>query len=281
MKRQDKSIMSNMRSSGIASVRLLPALLGILCLLPVMMSGCADDRREEEEVIVYAAASLRDVMQELSGPFRESGVKVVFNFAGSNVLAQQIEAAPAADVFLSADEQWMDHLQEAGRIVPESRRIFASNRLVIVAHRDSRLHLQDPAQLADLDFRHLSLADPEAVPAGRYARQYLRSLVRGEALWELLKARVAPAPDVRAALALVEADPEIVGIVYRTDAACSKRVKVLYQVPEEKGPDIRYSAALVKNAPHRRQGERFLEFLSGPQARRILQSAGFGFGAAE
>ncbi|HSR52533.1 MAG TPA: molybdate ABC transporter substrate-binding protein [Acidobacteriota bacterium] len=231
-------------------------------------------------MVVYAAASLRDVMQDLSSAFQKnSGTRVLFNFAGSNVLAQQIEASPEADVFLSANEQWMDFLQEAGRIETETRRIFASNRLVIIAHRDSPLQLDDPAQLAELDFRYLSLADPEAVPAGRYARQYLQSI--DPQLWKRLESRVAPAPDVRAALALVEADPQILGIVYRTDSAASQRVKVLYQVPPERGPHIRYPAALIKNAPNPEQGKRFLEFLRSPEARGMLEAMGFGFGVAE
>lgn len=247
-----------------------------------LLSGCGAERQGDGEVVIFAAASLRDAMQSISAPFEEqSGVRTVFNFAGSNVLAQQIEAATAADVYLSANEQWMDYLEKAGRIEIDTRRTFASNSLVVIAHRSKPLQLDDPARLDELDFRFLSLADPEAVPAGRYARQYLQSLDANGELWNRLSQRVAPAPDVRAALAVVEADPEILGIVYSTDAAFSQEVKVIYQVPRQQGPDIRYSAALVRDAPHAEAGRRFLEFLAGPRAMRMLQAMGFGFAAAE
>ncbi|HSR68377.1 MAG TPA: molybdate ABC transporter substrate-binding protein [Acidobacteriota bacterium] len=265
--------------SGLTKSR---AWLLLLSLSSAPFAGCTGSGQEDEVVVVYAAASLRDVMHSLSEPFqRSSGTGTVFNFAGSNVLARQIDATPAADVYLSANEQWVDFLQERGRIVAETRRTFASNRLVIVAHRNSPFQLQEAARLADLDFRYLSLADPEAVPAGRYARQYLQSIEPDGRLWKRLQERVAPAPDVRAALALVEADPRILGIVYATDAASSQKVRVLYEVPRAKGPDIRYSAALVKGGPNPAQGRRFLEFLSGPEARRVLEEMGFGFGVAE
>lgn len=258
------------------------ALLCVLWAFAALLAGCGGPSRGDQEVVVFAAASLRDVLRDLSESFRqESGIRAVFNFAGSNVLAQQIEAAPAADVYLSANEQWMDYLREAGRIERDTRRNFASNRLVIIAHRDGLFQLKDPARLADLDFRYLSLADPEAVPAGRYARQYLQSIDADGQLWDRLKRRVAPAPDVRAALAVVEADPQLLGIVYRTDAATSRQVRVLYEVPAGEGPEIRYSAALVKDAPHPEEGKRFLAFLSGPEAMGVLREMGFGFGNGE
>ncbi|MEE8585203.1 MAG: molybdate ABC transporter substrate-binding protein [Acidobacteriota bacterium] len=244
----------------------------------ILLTGCAGERGEGE-VMVFAAASLREALQEISAPFQKSSsIRTVFNFAGSNVLARQIEAAPAADVFLSANKEWMDYLQELGRIEPGTRRTFASNRLAVIAHRNNPVQLNDPAQLADLDFRFLSLADPEAVPAGRYARQYLQGIDGSGQLWNRLSSRVAPAPDVRAAMALVEADPEILGIVYRTDAASSQRVRVLYEVPAKQGPEIRYSAALLRDGPNPEAGRRFLEFLAGKEAMEMLEALGFGFG---
>ena len=250
-----------------------------LCASVALLVGCTVDRRGEGEVVVFAAASLRDALQDLSAPFQKgSGIRTVFNLAGSNVLARQIEAAPAADVYLSANQEWMDYLQEAGRIEPGTRRTFASNRLVVIAQRDNPTQLNDPAQLADLDFRFLSLADPEAVPAGRYARQYLQGIDGSGQLWNRLSSRVAPAPDVRAALALVAADPDILGIVYRTDAASSQRVRVLYEVPANEGPVIRYSAALLRDGPNPEAGRRFLEFLSGEEAMGVLEALGFGLG---
>ncbi|HKJ88835.1 MAG TPA: molybdate ABC transporter substrate-binding protein, partial [Gammaproteobacteria bacterium] len=130
--------------------------------------------------------------------------------------------------------------------------------------------------LASLDYKFLSLANPDAVPAGRYAREWLQSISLGDStLWAAVKHRVAPGPDVRAALGLVEADPQIIGIVYRTDATISDRVKVLYSVPIDRGPPIRYAVALVANRPHTQASEQFLRFLGSLQAREIFTHAGF------
>ena len=228
-------------------------------------------------MLVFAAASLRDVMQDLKTPFESaSGLDVVYNFAGSNTLALQIEAAPAADVFLSADEAWMDRLAKGGRLVPGTRRSFLSNQLVVVANADSPLQLAAPADLATAPFRFLSLADPEAVPAGRYAKGFLERVeVDGGDLWSRVQARVAPAPDVRAALAMVAAQPDVVGIVYRTDAMTSPRVRVLFTVADELSPRISYAAAAIQGGPDPSGAVRFLDFLAGAEARAHFAARGF------
>lgn len=245
--------------------------IGTLLLL-LLVSACVRPSPESDrEILVFAAASLRDVMAELTAPLtEETGLVPVFNFAGSNVLALQIAASPAADVFLSADERWMDHLEQAGRLADGSRRVFLSNRLVVVAHLDSELALTDPAELAALEFRFLSLADPEAVPAGVYARGFLESA----GLWTVLRDRVVPAPDVRAALALVEARPDAIGIVYLTDAMASGEVRRLYEVPEALSPPIRYSAAAVRGA-YEGRAALFLDFLGSAAATAIFEKHGF------
>ncbi len=228
-------------------------------------------------VEVYAAASLREVALELGAAFgRRQGAAPVFNFAGSNTLAQQILAAPRADVFLSADAAWMTALVEAGRVDPATVRPFLGNRLVLVARRGSAVAAGDPWVLAGDGYRHLALADPGAVPAGRYARAYLEALEgEGGSLWRRVEARVVPALDVRAALALVESDPEILGIVYRTDAATSAGVRLLYEFPPRADHPVQYWSAVVRHGPGRSQGRRFVEFLESPEAVEIARRHGF------
>lgn len=227
-----------------------------------------------QAVRVFAAASLQDVAVDLGAAYeRRHGRPVAFNFAGSNVLAQQIRAAPRVDAFLSADEDWVRFVDEAGLAVPGSRRPFLGNRLVAVRHRDSDLRLDGPAQLAAADFRHLALADPGAVPAGRYARAYLESAAGG--LWEALAGRVVPALDVRAALALVASDPLILGIVYRTDVAASDRVRVLFEFTPRAELPIVYWAVAIRNAADPAAGPRLLDFLDQPEAREIARRHGF------
>lgn len=250
-------------------------------LVASVLTGCGGGEGEPEaeagELLVFAAASLRDALEATRGAFEEAeNAEITFSFAGSNVLAQQIEAAPRADVYFSASERWMDYVEERDLVDPGTRRTVLSNALVIVANARSPLTLDDPRALPELPFRFLSLGDPEAVPAGRYARQYLETLETAEgSVWSAVQDRVAPAPDVRAALGLVEAEPDVVGVVYRTDAAVSKQVRVLYEVPREEGPAISYSAAVLWGSGKKDLARRYLAHLQGPEASEELQRQGF------
>ena len=255
---------------------LLPCLL--LGLAGGMLGCGAEAHQNPDEVTVFAAASLRDALQELGATFEaETGVAVLFNFAGSHVLARQVVAASRADLYLSADERWMDSVAVAGRLVPGTRRTLLSNRLVVVAHPKSAYRIQTPCDLAALDFKYLALGDPEAVPAGRYARAWLAGCpCAGTALWDAVAPRVAPAPDVRSALSLALADPEFLAIVYKTDwRAFEARARLLYEVPVGEGPAIRYALAQVTAGPQPAAARRFLDFLASPVAAAVFEKHGF------
>lgn len=252
------------------------ALLAALALAAAACAPGGDAQPPEPEVVVFAAASLREALEELGPAFeRETGARVLFNFAGSNDLAQQIVAARGADLFLSASERWMDEVERAGRLVPGTRRDLLSGTLVVVAHARSPWKVDDPCDLAVRPFRHLALGDPEAVPAGTYARDWMRSVdCGGRPLWEAVRERVAPAPDVRAALGLVLADPQVVGVVYRTDwRAFRDRLRVLHEV--RGGPPVRYVLARVADGGHDEEAGRLHAFLSGPEAARVFREHGF------
>lgn len=261
--------------------RALMLFVPLVPLVPLVLLGCGGGSPEDgaggRELVVFAAASLRDVLAEVAPRFeQDTGALLRLNFAGSNVLARQIEAAPGADVFLSADEVWVDHLARAERLIPDSRRIFLSNRLVVVGRRDSRVELDQLGDLAAADFRWLAVGDPRAVPAGRYARIALESVVlgSGKTLWDDLAPRVAPSADVRAALAMVEARDDVVGIVYRSDAASTRGVRVLLGIPPEQTPEIRYVAALVRGG-RAELGRGFLERLATPEMAALFARFGF------
>jgi molybdate transport system substrate-binding protein len=228
-------------------------------------------------LFVFAAASLRELVDEASGRFEvQEGVEVVRNFAGSNILAQQILAAPRADVYISADLRWVDEVEAAGRAVEGSRRNLFSNRLVVVAHPKSPFKVHNLADLARVPLRHLAIADPRAVPAGRYARAHLERVILGDGtLWEALKSRIAPALDVRAALALAASDQEVLAIVYKTDVRASKNVRVLFDLPAIPEVSITYCAVLVSGGMNPMAGRRFLEFLSGREGRGLAAQHGF------
>lgn len=190
------------------------------------------------EVKLFAAASLTDALKEIATGFESrTGHKVVLNVGGSNDLARQIKAGAPADVFFSADEAQMDGLEAAGLVRAADRRDVLSNVLVAVVPAGVRAGVASPADLATVN--RLALADPEAVPAGVYARTWLESI----GLWEGVKAKVIPTLNVRAALAAVESENADAGIVYRTDAQLSKRVRIAFEVPRDKGPAIAYPLA--------------------------------------
>jgi molybdate transport system substrate-binding protein len=191
-----------------------------------------------DEVIVYAAASLTDTLKEIAQGFEaQTGHKVVFSLGGSNDLARQIKAGAPADLFFSADESQMSSLEAAGLVKAADRVNVLSNVLVVVVPVSSTARMGEPMDL--LAVRHLALADPQAVPAGVYARTWLQSID----LWGRLEDRVVPTLNVRAALSAVESENADAGIVYRTDAALSKRVKVAFEVARKRGPAIVYPLA--------------------------------------
>ena len=249
-----------------------------LSLWPLAVWGCGASSAPGGGPVVFAAASLSDVAAELARAFeRRESVAVELNLAGSNTLAQQIMAAPGADVFLSADLQWVEVLERAGRVVAGSRRELLTNRLVLIAANEAEIRVGRPEELAGAEFRFLALADPEGVPAGRYAKGALKQIpFGGGTLWRAVAARVAPTLDVRAALALVESDPEILGIVYKTDAWRSERVRVLYEFPARGAARVSYYGALVEGGARPVRARRFLAFMAGPEGRRITERHGFG-----
>ncbi|MFT5049253.1 MAG: molybdate transport system substrate-binding protein [Chlamydiales bacterium] len=252
------------------------ALVSAGLLAHVASPGCAPPD-ERPELSVFAAASLTDLCADLGAAFEPAAV--TFNFAGSNVLARQILAAPeAADVFLSADRAWAQELVERDLTAATPTTVL-SNSLVVIGWPgpDGReRQIKRGLDLASLEFSHLALADPEAVPAGRYARAWLESLpAAGGSLWDALESRVAPTLDVRAAMALVETGPEILGIVYRTDARQARRARVLFEVPDHEQPPIAYVAMRLQPNDGTSLAQSFLDFLQTERARDICSAHGF------
>ena len=222
-------------------------------------------------VTVFAAASLTDALTEIKAAYQaKSGDTISFNFAGSNVLARQIEQGAPADLFLSADEAQMDNVAKAGLIDPATRKDILLNTLVIIAPADSPLQNFIPPDLAKPEIKRIALADPKAVPAGVYAKAYLTKLN----LWSKVESKVVPAQNVRAALAAVASGDAEAGIVYQTDAAVSKKVKVIYPVPLSDGPRITYPVARIKTSGGD-AAKKFLAYLESPEALAVFRKYGF------
>ena len=224
------------------------------------------------EVQCFAAASLSDALNAVAADYRKlTGDKILFNFGASSTLARQIEEGAPADIFFSADEAKMDELQKRGLIAEETRKSRLSNALVVVTPADGTTKISSATDLAGPGVKRIALADPKAVPAGIYAKEYLSSLK----LWPAVEPKVIPCDNVRAALAAVESGNADAGIVYKTDASISKKVKIAYEVPLKEGPRISYPLALMKDPRRPEAARKFLDYLNSDSAGHILEKFGF------
>jgi molybdate transport system substrate-binding protein len=242
-------------------------------LTHALAAGPAAAEAGRAPLTVFAAASLTDALQEADAAFTAaSGITVKESFAASSVLAKQIEAGAPADVFFSADLQWMDYLAQHGLIDAGSRRDVLGNALVLIAPADSALQLKiSPgfALLAALHGGKLASGDPDSVPAGLYARAALTQL----GVWQQVEPQLVRAESVRAALAYVARGEAPLGIVYRTDALAEPHVRVVDTFPADSHPPIIYPLALTRHAPAAAQ--RYVKFLAGATARLIFERKGF------
>lgn len=241
----------------------------ILLLLLAPLSARA------QGLTVFAAASLTDAMKAIAAVWTRQGhAAPKFSFAASSTLAQQIEQGAPANLFASADEKWMDYLAKKDLIAADTRRDLLGNDLVLIVPASQKRQVRigpgfDLAALLGPNGR-LSVGDPAHVPAGIYAEQALRRLN----VWNSVAGRLAPAPDVRSALLMVERGETPAGIVYGTDAAVTKAVAIAGVFPADSHDPVTYPFAVTK-AGDTPEARAFLAFLSGPQARDIWVRAGF------
>ena len=247
------------------------ALALVLLLLATAAAGAA-----ERVLTVFGAASLTNVLQEIGDSYTaETKVPVRFSFAASSALARQIESGAPADVFMSADQEWMDYLQTRNLIAPRTRANVVTNALVLIAPADSTLQLKVarnfPLAAALGDSGRLATGDPASVPVGKYAKAALTSL----GVWARVESRVVAADNVRTALNFVARGESPVGIVYATDAKTEPKVKVLDTFPASSHEPITYPVAATVTAGT--DAGAFLSYLRGPKARAAFAKAGFGF----
>jgi molybdate transport system substrate-binding protein len=246
-----------------SSTAVLHPVRTTLALLALVAPASAD------ELNLFAASSLTEAVREVASGFEKTaGHKVVFNFGGSNDLARQIKAGAPADVFFSADVAQMDGLVAAGLVRAADRVDVLSNTLVVAVPAASATRIAGASDLASL--HRLALADPQAVPAGVYARRWLEKA----GAWDAVKERVVPALNVRAALAAVESGNVDAAVVYRTDAAISKGVKVAFTVPREDAPAIVYPLAPIAGSKKAATSD-LVRALISPSARDVYARHGF------
>ena len=252
--------------------RLFRIVLPIVASLP-LLAGAASDPAPARSITVFAAASLTDVLQELGDRYTQlSGTRVIFSFAATSILARQIENGAHADVFFSADQESMEYLDQRGSIQRPSRHNLLGNRLALVASMDSAIKLEIAPRfplLAALHGERLAVADPDSVPAGRYARSALLSL----GVWNEVADRLVRAENVRGALLFVARGEVPLGIVYETDALIDHRVRIVALFPENTHLPITYPVALTSTAGE--QARAFLEYLDGPAGQAAFSRFGF------
>jgi molybdate transport system substrate-binding protein len=245
----------------------------LLAAALLLIAGCCS--ASAQTLTVFAAASLTDAMKDVDALWEKAGHPALrFSFAASSTLARQIEQGAPADLFASADEQWMNYAQQHNLIVNGTRRDLLGNALVLVAPKDRAQKVDigpgfDLMGLLGPDGR-LAVGDPSNVPAGIYAKQALTKL----GLWDKVQPHLASADSVRSALLLVERGEAPAGIVYGTDAAVSPGVAVIGTFPESSHDPITYPFAVTRTGDTK-AAQALLDFLSGPQADAAFRARGF------
>lgn len=225
----------------------------------------------EPGLTVLAASSLTESLQRVGDAWAAAGhPPVTLSFDASSRLARQVEAGAPADLFFSADQEWMDHVAARGLVDPASRVNLLGNTLVVVVPAASTLSVTSVADLARPEVQHLALAG-EPVPAGRYARAALRALGG----WEAVQERVVSGDNVRATLAWVAAGEAEAGVVYATDARIEPRVKVAWTLPASAHPPVVYPAAVVTTSKNPAEAAEFLLFCRSVDAMAVFRAAGF------
>jgi molybdate transport system substrate-binding protein len=234
-----------------------------------------DARAQSKDIIVFAAASLKDALNDVAEGFRRNtGKRVTASYAASSTLAKETAAGAPADLFISANPGWVDYLEQRKLIKPWSRSDLLGNKLVLIApsiDRRVRLAIEPGFPLATaLGDGKLAMADPASVPAGMYAKAALQKL----GVWPAVAPRILPAENVRAALLAVARSDAPLGIVYGTDAAIDPGVRVIGTLPQETHPPIIYPVALTSTSENR-DAAALIVYLRCAQARAQFQKAGF------
>lgn len=250
-----------------------------VCLFALVMAlacrvAAAAEAPAADSVLLFAAASTTDAVEELQTVFERQhpGMRLKVSFAASSTLAKQIAAGAGADLFLSANREWADYLEKEK--LAARRHDLLANRLVIVLPADSPLQIEGPRGLLAAGVRRLALGDPDSVPAGVYAKQALTKLD----LWDQLRVKVVSGADVRQALQFVETGAAEAGIVYATDAAAAKRVRVAAKIDPQLTEPIVYPLVLVRKAAGQaptEAAEKYYHFLQSKEAAAVFRKYGF------
>ncbi|CAM3258072.1 molybdate ABC transporter substrate-binding protein [Filibacter tadaridae] len=261
-------------------MRMLKTFL-LFFVLSVVLAGCSTSTNSSKEakkpadrveLTVSAAISLTDALEEIKNIYEEDhNVSLRFNLGGSGKLAQQIKQGAPVDAFVSANQDWMDKLEDEELILPATREDVTGNKIVLIVKKGSSVALQSIEDISAGTVEQIAIGNPESVPAGQYAEQTLQTLNK----WDALKDKMVLAKDVRQVLTYVETGNVDIGFVYESDALTSKSVKILATAENGLHDPIIYPAAVLKESKYEKEASEFVAFLVTDEAQKILERHGF------
>ncbi len=256
--------------------RLLFFLMAFI-LVTSLMAGCSSEKQNtpppKMEMNISAAVSLKDALEEIQRNYeaKNPNIKLVYNLGASGALQKQIEQGAPADIFMSAAPKQMHDLEAKDLVNKSTRRNLVENKLVIIVPKSSSINLSKYEDLAKDEVQKVSIGETGSVPAGQYAQEVLKKLE----LWDKIKDKAVLAKDVRTVLTYVETGNVEAGIVYKTDAASSDKVKIAATAPEGSHQPIVYPVAVLSGAKQQKAAEDFLTYLSTPECKTIFEKYGF------
>ena len=252
--------------------RILSTILYVFCLKHLLLTGCNMDTQKEPEITVFAAMSLTNALTDIEKEYtKKHKVHVSYNFAASTTLQRQIEKGASADIFISASAIQTDALEKLGLLETNSRENILTNQLVIVAHKESDIRINDPIDILQNAISRVAIGQPEIVPAGFYAKEVLKHFN----LWDRIQPQLIFGTDVRATLAYVSTGNVDIAFVYQTDTTVSEQVKVIYQFPPNTHSTIVYPAAILKGSKQKQIAKAYIEFFKTSTAYTIFDKHGF------
>ena len=259
----------------------LLAVLMVILVAALVFAGCGDKKEAPPaaqqaapvELNVSAAVSMKDALAEIQKNYqaKNPNVKILFNLGASGSLQKQIEQGAPADIFISAAPKQMNELQEKNLVKKETRKNFVDNKLVVVVPKDSKLTIAKYEDLTQDAVKKIALGETAVVPAGQYAKEVLQKL----GIWDKVEGKVVFAKDVRTVLAYTETGNVEAGIVYKTDAVSSDKIKVVATAPEGSHQPIVYPIAMVSSTKQAKAAEDFMNYLFGPESKTVLEKYGF------
>jgi len=257
----------------------------LVSIISVILLGCGTENNQDKEVdnarndseqqklMVSAAASLTDAMDEITAKYEAEhpGIDLEFNFAGSGKLAQQIQQGAPVDVFISANESWMDTLIHDEEIDKSERLDVTGNRLVMITQNDTDIHYESFDEIDGSELDQIAIGNLDSVPAGEYSKEVLDRLEK----WDELENQFVYAKDVRQVLTYVESGNADIGFVYESDALSSDNVKIITYADPEAHDEIIYPGAILSGSEVQKEGKKFLEYLISEEGQEILEKHGF------